>query len=494
MRYNSIQFNTPQFHILSDKQLEELHLATLQILERTGVAFDCQEAIELLDDAGADVSNPNRVKIPSHLVEQALRTAPKSITLYTREGEPAFVLNGMTGSHFGASHDPRKIQDLYTRKIRDCYIEDVAEYSRVIDALPNIEWSLVSAVNLTLPVTTDNISDRIGVLQFIYNSSKPIIGQNNNASTLREAIDLCSIVAGSEETLRKKPFFVSSSEPVSPLIQGKDSMERSLLCAEKGIPNIVYGMQMAGATTPATFAGCVAIANAEVLSQLVVIQLKNPGAPVIYGGMPSIMDMKTMIYSYGAPEKGLMVGALTELCHYYKLPMYGTAGCTDAQVMGIQAVAESTYQILISILTGADLVHNIGTIYHGGWRSLELIVLVDEIIDMVKVLMGGIEINDETLPFDLIERLGPRSNYLTESHTLKHFRKFWVPSIFDRTFSKKEGENDCEELLKNKTIEILRTHQPKPLPDDVLKELRKVEKSWLKRVGLTEYPKREQVT
>jgi len=304
-------------------------------------------------------------------------------------------------------------------------------------------------------------------------------------------LEVCSIVAGGEDQLRKKPFFSSSSEPVSPLVQGKDAMEKSLLCAEKGIPNIVYGMQMAGATTPATFAGCLAIANAEVLSQLVVLQLKKPGAPVIFGSMPSIMDMKTTIYSYGAPEKALMVGALTELCHYYKLPMYGTAGCTDAAIMGIQAAVESTYQILISALTGADLVHNVGTTYHGGWRSLELTVLADEIIDMVKVLMGGIEISKETLPLDLIERVGPRANYLFESHTLKHFRKFWVPRIFDRSAVRTEGVKDCEELLKERTIEILRTHKPKPLPEDVVKELKKVEKTWLDRVGLKEYPKRE---
>ncbi len=498
MRYNSIQFNTPQFRILSDKQIEELHLATLQILERTGIAFDCQEAIELLGDAGADVSNPERVKIPSYLVEQALRTAPKSITLYTREGEPAIVLNGMTGPHFGSSHTPREIQDVYTGKRRTCYIEDIAERSWVIDALPNIEFSMGGGVNLTLPDTTDNIFDGIGVLQFIYNSSKPVIGSNNNVSTLRETIDLCSIVAGSEETLRKKPFFVSSSEPVTPLTQGKEAMEKSLLCAEKGIPNIVYGLQMAGATAPVTFAGCVAIANAEELSQLVVIQLKKPGAPVIYGGMPTILDMKTMLCSYGAPEKGLMVGALTELCHYYKLPMFGTAGCSDAKKeMGIQAGAEYTYNILISALTGADLVHNVGG------PSLEAIVVASEIIDMVKVLMGGIEINDETLPLDLIERLGPRANYLAEPHTLKHFREVWAPNIFERTWKpiifdraswEREGGKDCEELSRERAIEIIKTHQPKPLPDDVLKELRKVEKSWLKRVGLTEYPKREQVT
>jgi len=491
MRSNYVHFSTPQFHILSDKQLEELHLATLQILERTGVALECQEAIEILGDAGADVSNPNRVKIPSYLVEQALRTAPKMITLYTREGEPAIVLNGMTGSHFGGFPDCPDILDPYTRRRRKCYVEDIADMARVIDALPNIEWSYTSTAHTTLPGA---ITDKVTLLQFILNCSKPIVCEINDVSSLKEMIDLCSIVAGGEEQLRKKPFFGGSSEPVSPLIQGKDAMEKSLLCAEKGIPNVVYSMPMAGATAPATFPGCLAIANAEVLSQLVVLQLRNPGAPIIFGSIPSIMDMKTTIYSYGAPEMSLMVGALTELCHYYKLPMFGTAGCTDADIIGIQAAAEITYQILISMLTGADLVHDVGFTYHATTISPELMVFADEIIDMVKVLMGGIEINDETLPLDLIERLGPRADYLSESHTLKHFRKFWVPKTFDRSMITKEGVKDCEELLNQRTIEILKTHQPKPLPDDVLKELRKVEKSWLKRVGLTEYPKREQVT
>jgi len=491
MRSNYIQFSTPQFRILSDKQLEDLHLSTLQILERTGVAFDCQEAIDILGEAGADVSNPNRVKIPSYMVEQALRTAPKMITLYTREGEPAIVLNGMTGSHFGSSPDPRLILDPYTRKVRTCYIEDIADMSRLIDALPNIEWAYIAGTNLTLPVDREDISDKVTLLQFILNSSKPIVGQINDVSSLREMLALCSMVAGGEEELRKKPFFGGSSEPVSPLIQGKDAMEKSLLCAEKGIPNVVYGMPMAGATAPATFPGCLAIANAEVLSQLVVLQLKNPGAPVILGSIPSIMDMKTTIFSYGAPEMSLMVGALAELCHYYKLPMFGTAGCTDAGLIGVQVGAEITYQILISTLTGADLVHDVGVGYHAKEKWPELIVLVDEIIDMVKVLMGGIEINDETLPLDLIERLGPRANYLSEGHTLKHFRKFWVPKIFDRSMTKKEGVKDCEELLNEKTIKILETHQPKPLPEDLVKELKKVGKTWLDRVGLAEYPKRE---
>ena len=478
-----------QFRILSDKQIEELHFATLQILERTGVTFECQEAITILGNAGADVSDPNRVKIPSYMVDQALATAPKMITLYTREGEPAIVLNGLSGAHFGAKTDLREFLDPYTRKRRVSYIADIADMARLIDALPNIEWGYTSGSNLTLPGV---IADKVTVLQIMLNTSKPVICETSDVSSLREMITLCSIIAGSEEQFRKTPFFASSSEPVSPLIQGKDALEKSLFCAEKGIPNIVYGMQMAGATAPATFAGCLAIANAEVLSQLVVIQLKKAGAPVIYGSMPNIMEMRTTIYPYGAPELTLMIGALTELCHHYGLPMFGTAGTVDAEVVGVQAAAEITYQLLISALTGADLVHNAGLMYHGIVVSPELLVLANEIIDMVNVLKGGIEINDETLPLDLIERLGPSSDYLSESHTLKHFRKFWVPKIFDRSMVRKEGVKDCEQLLNQRTIEILETHQPKPVSDDLVKELKKVEKTWFDRVGLKhEYPERK---
>ena len=486
MRSNYIHFGSPQFRLLSDKQIEELHLATLQILERTGVAFECQEAIDILGEAGADVSDPNRVKIPSYLVEQALRTAPKTITIYTRDGEPAMVLNG-TGTHFIGVTDCPEYLDPYIRKRRTCYVEDIADMARVVDALPNIEGVMTGGAHPTVPGT---IGDRVSLLQFVLNSSKPIACSIIDISSLREMIEVCSIIAGGEEQLRKKPFFIGSSEPVTPLTQGKDPMEQSLLCAEKGIPNYPYSMPMAGATTPATFPAVLAIPNAEVLSQLVVIQLKRPGAPVIYGSMPNCMEMRTTIYPYGAPELSFLVAALTELCHYYKLPMLGTAGCTDADVVGAQAAAEATYQVLMSALSGADFVHDVGLMYHGLLASPELMVFCNEIIDMVNVSMGGIEINEETLPLDLIERIGPRGNYISEKHTLKHFRKFWVPKIFDRSVVKGEGAKNCEDLLNEKTIKIMETHQPKPLPEDVLKELNKVEERWLKRVGLKEYPKR----
>jgi trimethylamine--corrinoid protein Co-methyltransferase len=490
MRANYMEYRSPQFHILSDKQIETIYHGALQIMERTGVCFECQEALDILDGAGADVSDPNRVKIPSFLVEDAIRKAPKSVTFYTREGQPAFVLNGMTGCHFGSIPDPRKILDPHTGEYRTTYIEDIADMSRLTDALHNMEWTYTASSNLTLPVLPNmDISDRIALLQFVQNSTKPIINEITNVDAAKEMIEFCSMIAGSEENLRRKPFWGGSCEPVTPLVEGKDAMEKSLLCAEKGLPVVVYSMPMAGATTPATWPAILALSCAEVLSQLVVLQIKRPGTPVIFGSIPNIMEMRTTIFPYGAPELSYLVAALTEICHYHKLPMFGTAGCSDSYSMDAQAAAEVTYQVVLTMLSGADLVHDVGVVYHNP-ISPELLVFVDEIIEMSKVFMGGIEINDDTLPLDLIDKVGPKGSYLMEKHTLKHFRRFWAPTIFDRSTSRTPETKGCAELLRDKTINLIKTHKPKPLPTDIAKEVKKYEALWLKRVGLKEYPKR----
>jgi trimethylamine--corrinoid protein Co-methyltransferase len=399
MRSNYVQFNSPQFRILSDDQIKELHFAALQIIERAGVAIECQEALDILAQAGVDISDPNRVKIPPRLVEQAIRSAPKMITLYSRDGEPAIVLNGQTGSHFGAVPDLPEYLDPYTGKRRTCYIEDIADTVRLSDALPNVEWLLLGTSNPTLPAA---ITDKVSLLQVIMNTTKPIVGEINDAASLRDMIDLCAIVSGGEAQFLQKPFFIGSGEPVSPLIHGKDAFEKSLLCAEKGLPCVVYGMPMAGATAPASFAGCLALANAEVLSQMAVLQLKNPGTPIVYGSIPSIMDMRSTIYSYGAPELALMGAALTEVCHYYQLPMFGVSGSTDARVIGLQAGAELVNEILVTALAGVDLVRSASFLYHAKVVSPEIIILGDEIVDMVKVLLGSSGQNRATSPRSIL--------------------------------------------------------------------------------------------
>lgn len=493
MESNYIEFKTPQFRFLSDQQLQKLHYASLEILERTGVTIDCQEAIDLLSGAGADVSNPKRAKIPSYLVEEAVRTTPKSFILYKRDGSPSIKLSG-NRTYFGALPDMPDILDPETKTRRPCKIKDVAALSRLIDFLPNLTWLFSGGWAGYAEGLPGKLADRISFILMVQNSSKPIGCCITSVSNLKDMLEICAIVAGGHDQLRKKPFFYATVEPVTPLVHGKDALEKSLLCAEHGIPNVVYSMPMAGATAPATFAGVLAMANAEILSHLVVIQLKKPGAPVIYGAMPNIMDMRTTIYPYGAPELSLLVGALTEICHFYNLPMFGTAGCTDAKVIGVQTGVEVMYQCMMSALSGANFVHDVGLMDHATMISPELIVLVDEMIEMIKVSMSGIEVNDETLALDLIDQIGPGGNYLAEEHTLKHFRKFWVPTLLERTKIAPHSEMKqlirCEDLLNQKTLKIMQSHRPDPLSQDVLREMKKVEESWFKALHLRyEYPK-----
>jgi trimethylamine--corrinoid protein Co-methyltransferase len=444
----------PEFQILSADDLDKLHEASLQILERTGVSIDCEEALRLLGDAGIDVSDPERVKMPASLVEQALKTVPDNVTLHTREGEPCLYL----------------------------------DLARLIDYLPNIDWMLTVGWGHGLP---GEITDKVSLTQALLNTSKPMGVCVNNVANLNGMLEVCSIAAGELQVLKEKPFFFCTVEPVTPLVQGKDAVEKSLLCAELGIPNVIYSMPMAGATSPATFAGTLAVCSAEFLSHMTIVQLKNPGAPVIYGSMPNIMDMRTTIYPYGAPELNLMVSCLTQLSHYYRIPMWGTAGCTDAKIIGVQAGAELMYECLTSLLSGADFVHDTGLMDHATMISPELIVLMDEAIAAAKVLLRGIEISDETLALDLVNTVGPAGSFLAERHTMEHSKGFFVPTIADRSRLKtiKHGE----ERLNDKTKKILDTHTPRPLPEDVVREIKKVEESWFKELGLPhQYPKKEQ--
>jgi trimethylamine--corrinoid protein Co-methyltransferase len=303
-------------------------------------------------------------------------------------------------------------------------------------------------------------------------------------------LEVCAVIAGGEKAFIARPFLLSFSMAISPLILGPDALERDLICAEKKIPNVVYSSAMAGATCPATLPAAIAISAAEFLSQLVIIQLKNPGAPVIVGSSPSIMDMKALIYAFGAPEAYFADVALTEIAHSYRLPIFNTAGQTDAVVIDAQAAAEATYQTVMALLCGADFVHGVGEMYQGRMASPEYAVLCSEIIDMIKVMMKGIEINEDTLPLDLIDMVGPKGSYVSEKHTLKHFRRFWAPTVFDRSAVRTPETKDCAELVREKTINILKSHRPKPLPADVEKELRKIERAWLRRAGLKDYPKR----
>ncbi|GAH32243.1 unnamed protein product, partial [marine sediment metagenome] len=193
-----------------------------------------------------------------------------------------------------------------------------------------------------------------------------------------------------------------------------------------------------GASAPVTLAGALVSANAENLSSLVIAQLKREGVPFLMGGVLTIMDMRDAMMPYGAPELSLALSGFMDIAHYYGVPTWGTAGCSDSKLPDEQAAVEATFSCLFSMLSGANLVHDVGYLESGKTGALETIVMADEIIGYIKRIARGIEVNEETLAVDVIKEIGPGGNFLVHPHTLRNFRKeLWEPDLSDRqTLSK----------------------------------------------------------
>jgi trimethylamine--corrinoid protein Co-methyltransferase len=258
------------------------------------------------------------------------------------------------------------------------------------------------------------------------------------------------------------------------------TIDRLLFCIEKNIPVIICPAPAAGSTSPVTLAGTLVQANAESLSCLILAQIMKPGFPVIYGAMPSIMDMATTIFSYGAAELSLMSGAFCQLVKYYKLPSFGTGGCSDAKYVDSQAAVEATFSLLSSSLTGANLIHDCGILDHGSVASPAYNVLIDEVLGMVRSYERGINLNDEALALDVIDRAGPGGHFLEEAHTLNNFRDVWYPQLFERMDYERwleKGSKNFKERLLEKTKQAM-THVPNPLSPEVIRELDRLEEHW----------------
>ena len=250
--------------------------------------------------------------------------------------------------------------------------------------------------------------------------------------------------------------------------------------AEKSLPVVFTPAVITGGTGPVTIAGGLIQGNAEILAGYVLANIINEGAPFIYGGGVVAMDMATTLLSYASPEFMLATSALTDMARYYRLPMFSFAGCSDSNIYDQQASLEGSLWILLSSLNGGNLVHDVGYINNGLTTSFEQLVVSDEVIGMVRRIIQGIEINEETMALDLMDEIGPGGEFLTSEHTLKHFKKNWFPDLIWRIpYEKweKEGKKDLGTRANEKVRHILETHHPKPLEKNLRTELRKLVKS-----------------
>ena len=458
-----------QFSVLERSKRERIHEASLHLIEKVGMKIGGERALGTLKHHGAETGADGLTRIPRRLVEHALYCCPKEMTLFTRDGQPAILLDAARHTYFGCHSDMMEFVDPGSGQVRNFLRQDIKTMCRLADALPNIHFAL--SVGLASDVPPE-IQAQVSFLDTVRHFGKTINFSTNNVESLPEILEIAAVVAGGPQSLRQKPFLFYYCEPIPPLQHPRESTEKLILCAERGVPVVYMPYCMMGGTSPMSFASTLAQCNAEVLTGLTLTQLVSEGAPFIYGAMPSLMDMRTTIGSYGAAEFHLLVAAASELADHYCLPFYGTAGCTDARLLDEQAVAESTLELFSTLLSKANLVHDIGVSDHCRSVNPELVLLCDELISMLRAYTQGVEVNDETLALTVIEQVGPGGAYLSEMHTLERCRDIFYPSFFSRKMNNPD-RSEVRDALRARLGVILLEHPPRPLDPAVEAQLQR---------------------
>ncbi|MFP4226183.1 MAG: trimethylamine methyltransferase family protein, partial [Desulfobacterales bacterium] len=344
-----------RFSFLSEGQKRLIFNEVLQILQHTGVQVKHEEACQLLSETGCRVSG-QRVYMPSHVVNKALTSVPPVTNIYSWTGPVALrVEQGHT--YFGPGPTCPNFIDPFTFERRAYKRSDAAMVAKLCDALPEIGFVMSLGLVSDAPYGMEGLYE---FAELICNSTKPPIAWCFSREHCQDIHQIGIALAGGPDKFRQKPNYLFYNEPISPLLSDFNAIDKVIYCARHNIPQIFAPASTGGGTVPATHSAHIAVTLAESLIGVVISQAVNPGACIIIGGTQSILDMREMVFAYGAPELCSLEAGLTEMAEYIGVPVFSAGGCSDAKAMDAQAAIEATLSLHSAMLSGASLVHDVG--------------------------------------------------------------------------------------------------------------------------------------
>ncbi len=468
-----------RLNLLTDEQIEAIHVSTLEVLQNTGVQVLSASARELLKDTGAEIDLEKKiVRFPPYLVEEALNKCPSSVTLYGRNPK-LFCQFENDWINFGVSGGPPNILDLEGER-RTATFNDVADHCRLADALEHIH---VGGCDIVGTIEESSLPPRLAQLESAFirvkNTEKPCVFEPYGGPP-DDIIEFCAIIRGGLDNLRKYPMGWAWSNPLSPLIHEEGMTDQVIAYAQRGLPVMFASAIMAGMSGPVTLAGALVQQNAEILSGIVIAQMAadpKHRPPVLYGCASDAIDLKMAQPALGGPEAALLNIAAAQLAKYYQLPCRGTGGCTDSKIPDGQAGYESAMGSFAAALAGINYIYNAAGGLEPGVLavSFEKLVMDNDSLGYLIRILSGISIEKDTLSVDLINQVGPGGNYLKTKHTRQFFQQeIYFPTIFNRQgFGawKESGGKNVRKLAQEKARELLASYFPEPLEPELEKEL-----------------------
>jgi trimethylamine--corrinoid protein Co-methyltransferase len=456
--------------LFSSDEIEQIHTTSIKLLANVGVRFPDDEAIAVFKKHGVRTDG-YLVYLSEEQVMNAVDRAPAQFTLHSRNpqrnvtvggGEPVFV--PAYGAPFLVDPDVGK---------RPPTLEDFHNLARLAHMLPNQDLSG------HLMVEPSDVPAGTAHLRMLYasmvHSDKPFMGSTHGIVGARQTMELASILFG--EQIGERPVTVGLINSLSPLGYGREMIEALMEYARWRQPVVIALLVMAGSTGPITLAGVLAQQNAEILAGITLVQLVSPSAPVVYGSTSTNILMKTGALSIGSPELALIVLATAQMARYYGLPSRSGGALTDAHFPDAQAGSESMLSLLTAVNSGVDFVlHAAGILSSYLAFSFEKFVLDDEMCGIVRRLRRGISVTPENLAYEVIAKVGPGGNFLTEPHTVERCRtEFWEPALYSRESLEAwmaSGCPDSTHRARRRWQGLLAAHQDPPLDATTARQLR----------------------
>jgi len=419
------------FKPLNEGSIRMIHETVMRIVEEVGFQVHSDAGLELFREAGAQVDEEKRlVRVPRDKALELIEGAPSVIRLCGRDEKHDIELGG-NRVYTGTGGTALNVYRQETGEKTPATLDDLRRIARLVDQLENIHLFLLPTYPNDLPV------ERVDVNRFfagLDNTSKHIMGGLYTYDGLKQVIKMAEIVAGSAQNLRERPIISMIACTISPLKIDEAYGDFMITIARSGVPVVCPAEPLCGATSPVTLAGNVAMQTVDSLMGVMLTQLASPGAPVILGSVATSTDLSNFNYLAGSVEMGLINAAGAQMAQFYKLPFYATGGMTDSKVVDAQAGYESAMTSLLCALAGANFIHDAaGLMEFALTACYEKYVVDNEILGMVMRAVEGVNVNEDTLAFDLIKEVGPGGNFVTAKHTRHYMRReHYQPSLSDR--------------------------------------------------------------
>ena len=480
----------PYLKFLSDDTINQITNEGLALLMDPGVRVENAEALDLLADAGADVDFEAQVAhIPEDIVRTALETAPSEFDLYDLDGEPV-VHYGGDSVQFAPGSGALKLLDSETQEQRTPVTDDLIKFVKLVETLPQVDAQSTAFVCSDVP---EEIGDLYRLYLALNYMRKPIVTGAFRKDTWWTMKDMLVAVAGGEDALAERPVAIFDVCPSPPLMWSDLTCQNMIDCARHGIPSQLISMPLAGATAPVTIAGAVVQHTAECMSGVTICQLAAKGAPIVWGGSPAIFDMREGTTPMGAVGTWMINCSYTEVGKALDLPTHVYLGMSDAKVVDAQCGLESAGSTQVAALSAVNMVTGAGMMDFESCHSFEKLVIDAEIIGMAKRLIAGVEVRDEPIALELMQKMGHRGDYLGQLHTLKWFQKEqYIPSeIIDRGSLeawKKKGRKSAWERAQDRVAALLDTYESPSIADDVRSELYALTLKAAQSFGMDELP------